>query len=407
MTPMIPWSARPYFFVLGCSLGILACEPPIAPVTPTPTGGDADAAAFQAADGIELQTDAATAEGDGSSATPKAEVTSAPKDGSGPKPDGSTPVPDGGPMPDGMKPPADGGISGGPVPCATDADCPTDPNGKVLVCTNGTCAPAGGGTQPGTGGPPPCTTAADCTATCPAQFTMGCACAVLTNQDGTTGSYCVPACGTDADCPPGKDGQSLVCHEGVCGPPTGGTLSCVSDGDCTTTCPPGSTCTCVNGACAGGGTGGGTPPGTSGPPPCTTAAECTAACPAGFTMGCTCAPVPKPDGSTGGICLAACGTDAECPTPLNGGTLTCEEGACQMSGGGGGSGGGTTGPLSCMSEADCTASCPPEATLGCGCPSSGKCTWKCAATADCPTGTKLSFTCDTAAGLCAPQGKTP
>lgn len=63
------------------------------------------------------------------------------------------------------------------------------------------------------------------------------------------------------------------------------------------------------------------------------------------------------------------------------------------------------GPTACQVEADCVATCPPDATQGCGC--QGKdggqslCTSRCTVAGDCPVSSGKTMTCDPD-GFCAP-----
>jgi hypothetical protein len=64
-------------------------------------------------------------------------------------------------------------------------------------------------------GPTPCTGDPDCEApdACPPDASLGCTC-----EQVADGSYCVPACTADADCPPGMNGEVLRCAGGSCVP---------------------------------------------------------------------------------------------------------------------------------------------------------------------------------------------
>ncbi|MEC8023224.1 MAG: YHYH protein [Myxococcota bacterium] len=85
----------------------------------------------------------------------------------------------------------------------------------------------------------------------------------------------------------------------------------------------------------GGGTGGGTGApggGTTGPASCTQESDCDDACPEDAALGCTCHTTPM--GAQ--LCLAQCGQDSDCPSPV-GVTLICNnQGICVPEGGPGG-----------------------------------------------------------------------
>ena len=102
-----------------------------------------------------------------------------------------------------------------PPGCASDHDCPLDPEGQAQVCSeDGACVPA----DVGPAGPTSCAVEADCVGACPAG-SVGCTC-----EATPMGDLCVPTCETDEDCPAG---EGLVCllAKHICvpegGPPGG------------------------------------------------------------------------------------------------------------------------------------------------------------------------------------------
>ena len=102
----------------------------------------------------------------------------------------------------------------------------TDSFPYILGCYRGTPLSAGGGSgaeggPSGAGGrpadhgegPAACEVQADCEGACPPDA-VGCACG-----DTPMGSRCIPTCERDADCPAGRDGETLTCQpSGVCAP---------------------------------------------------------------------------------------------------------------------------------------------------------------------------------------------
>ena len=274
-------------------------------------------------------------------------------------------------------------------------DCPEDPECGDLVCTppeNPESCPGDCGV-----GPPACTEDADCEGpACPMEATKGCACLV-----GPDGGVCMPACDTDADCPSPPDFPMECGPDGVC-MGGGGDAEC-GDQLCT---PPETPETCP-GDCGG-------------PQACTDDADCAGpACPLEATKGCVCAIGPG-----GGVCMHACETDADCPSPPDF-TLECGPDSYCIGGGvmndcgdllctppetpetcPGDCGGG---PGSCEGDADCAApNCQPEAMMGCICignPGGGFCVPACSTDNDCSLLQGGPFVCTE--GFCSPEGIGP
>jgi hypothetical protein len=77
----------------------------------------------------------------------------------------------------------------------------------------GDASPAAAGPEAQGEGPAACEVQADCEGACPPDA-QGCACG-----DTPLGSRCIPTCESDADCPAGRDGETLTCQpSGVCAP---------------------------------------------------------------------------------------------------------------------------------------------------------------------------------------------
>jgi phosphatidylethanolamine-binding protein (PEBP) family uncharacterized protein len=190
----------------------------------------------------------------------------------------------------------------------------------------------------------------------------------------------------------------------------------------------------------------------SGPVACSSQADCTApgACPPDAILGCACAATP-----TGNMCVPKCLTTNDCPKPVDQ-LLTCSAGICvpgadirqdaspttadtrvepPVPDAGAvadtadaksvapetspktdapvppdlppppAKDGGAAGPVSCTSNAECTAPgvCPKEAALGCACSTSqgNTCVPKCSTASDCPKGAEQ--TCSNE-GFCVPSG---
>jgi hypothetical protein len=94
----------------------------------------------------------------------------------------------------------------------TDGDIPTDGDDELV---DGDDLPVDGD-EPA--GPVACTQQADCLAqgACPAAAVLGCVC-----SSTPQGSFCIPSCNTDADCPDPPD-MTLICDpSGVCIPEGG------------------------------------------------------------------------------------------------------------------------------------------------------------------------------------------
>lgn len=115
------------------------------------------------------------------------------------------------------------------------------------------------------------------------------------------------------------------------------------------------------------------------PRPCQSNDECSNACP-GASKGCACLPGPH----EAKVCIPTCESDADCPTPPDGKSLRCNEGACRPSGPP-----PAPPPSPCQADADCAGACP-EGSAGCACHSTPHgqkiCAPTCGTDADCPSG---------------------
>lgn len=114
-----------------------------------------------------------------------------------------------------QSPPPPPGIDGGPQPPPPGVDARPQPPPPPGVDGGPQPPPSDAGTQPPPmgQGPKPCTSAAECLQpqACP-PGAIGCTCAQIQG-----GSFCVPTCSTNGDCP--QVGTALVCGPGsVCVP---------------------------------------------------------------------------------------------------------------------------------------------------------------------------------------------
>jgi hypothetical protein len=264
--------------------------------------------------------------------------------------------------------------------------CPDDCGPPGGNCGDGDCVPPETPeTCPGDCEPvdPPegCTTDADCSGSppCPppSDAPQGCVCV-----DKPEGGVCLPACVTDDDCPELVDVTLTCLPEGFCG--IGSTEPVCGDDLCS---PPETLDSCPEDCSGVDPQGCGTDADCEGTPPCPPASEA--------PKGCVC--VEGPDVN---VCVPACDTPADCPSPP-GQEMICDvNGVCAVP---------DTGPPGCTSDADCasTPPCPPpsDAPMGCTCvegPDVNFCAIACVVDGDCTSPPGAVFVCKDP-GYCGPQ----
>jgi len=112
-------------------------------------------------------------------------------------------------------------VRGGEVVKVSGGDCPDPAEPTEPVCGDGVCGAGEDETCPEDCeveepmGPTSCTEEADCLVpgACPTEAAKGCTCA-----DTPDGSFCIPLCDSDADCP-APPGMVMICGTGgICVP---------------------------------------------------------------------------------------------------------------------------------------------------------------------------------------------